>query len=215
MDATGARSIRRVARGLAASLAMAVAACTAPQYYDAADRAALHSEAPAADAAAEPATAAETTHAPEPRMPLPPDPPRADKVVVLKGERELRLVSDGDVFARYRIALGGNPVGHKRQEGDQRTPEGRYTLDWRTNDSDYYRAIHISYPAPRDRRRAAAEGVDPGSSIMIHGLPPKYEWMGEHHANADWTDGCIAVSNAEIDRIWKRVPNGTPIVIHP
>jgi len=216
MNATIGRSGRRGAGALAALLVFGLAACTAPRYYDADDRAALEADEstpePMADAGDTPAV---TTRAPAPRIPQPPDPPTADKVVVRKGERELRLVSDGDVFARYRIALGGNPVGHKRKEGDQRTPEGRYTLDWRNDDSDFHRSIHISYPAPRDRRRAAAEGVDPGDNIMIHGLPPKYDWMGENHANADWTDGCIAVSNAEIDRIWKRVPNGTPIVIHP
>ena len=215
MNATLQRGIRGGLRGLAASLALGLAACTAPQYYDEADRAVLR-DSPAEAAKSDKTGPADvTTQTPEPRVPLPPEPPRADKVVVLKGERELRLVSDGNVFARYRIALGGNPVGHKRREGDQRTPEGRYTLDWRTTDSDYHRSIHISYPARRDRRRAAAQGVDPGDAIMIHGLPPKYEWMGEHHANADWTEGCIAVSNAEIDRIWKRVPDGTPIVIHP
>jgi lipoprotein-anchoring transpeptidase ErfK/SrfK len=215
MGTAPARSIQRVIQGVAALLALALAACTAPQYYDAVDRAALQARETKTDASARKTSPAAPTQRPIPSVPPPPEPPMADKVVVFKAERELRLVNEGEVFARYRIALGGNPVGHKRREGDQRTPEGHYTLDWRTKDSDYYRSIHISYPAPRDRRLAAAKGVDPGDSIMIHGLPPKYAWMGEHHANADWTDGCIAVSNAEIDRIWRRVPNGTPIVIHP
>ena len=185
--------------------------CTASSYYTAADRAALREPQGESGDVADRRTAA-----PEPQPPpLPPSPPRADKVVVIKSERELRLIADGDIFARYRIALGGNPVGPKRRRGDERTPEGRYVLDWRNPESTYYRAIHISYPAPRDRRYAERHGLDPGDGIMIHGLPEKYRWMGEHHAGADWTNGCIAVTNAEMDRIWNRVPPNTPIVIHP
>lgn len=207
---------RRPMRGFAGVLALLTAACTAPSYYDASDRAALRESSVTSvtdtqetsgvsDDSAEAGTA----------TPRPPTPPTADKVVVVKSKRELRLMDDGDVFASYPVALGSNPVGDKRKAGDGRTPEGRYTLDWRNPESEFHRALHISYPSERDRRRAEQAGVDPGDNIMIHGLPPKYAWMGETHAKTDWTDGCIAVTNAEMDRIWKRVDDGTPIVIYP
>jgi len=212
---TGIPGAKRAAARAVTALALiaAMTACTAPRYYTEADRAALRAPiAPSAEPAepqpARPARAAK-------RVPRPPEPPTADKVVVVKSARELRLLADGNVFARYPIALGGEPVGPKRRRGDQRTPEGRYVLDWRNPESVYYRAIHISYPAPRDRRYARRHDLDPGDGIMIHGLPEKYRWMGEHHVQADWTNGCIAVTNAEMDRIWKRVPDGTPILIQP
>lgn len=198
--------------------ALLVSACTAPSHYSSAEQRALLGD---PKPAPRPATAEAETRTPEAieaasrRPPLPPSPPQADKVVVQKAERQLLLMNEGHVFARYPIALGSNPLGHKRKRGDGRTPEGRYVLDWRNDESSFYRSIHISYPAPRDRRRAATKGVDPGDAIMIHGLPDKYRWMGPHHTVADWTNGCIAVTNAQIDRIWKRVPDGTPILIHP
>lgn len=210
----GARRTWRHLAGLGAALALLAGAvgCTAESYYTEADRAALRDAVESRDAPAEPSAAPAPAPQPAPR---PPEPPTADKVVVAKSARELRLLADGNVFARYPVALGKNPVGPKRRRGDQRTPEGRYVLDWRNPDSVYYRSIHISYPAPRDRRYARRNGLDPGDGIMIHGLPEKYRWMGEHHVQADWTNGCIAVTNAEIERIWRRVPDGTPIVIHP
>jgi len=119
------------------------------------------------------------------------------------------------VLASYDIALGSAPEGHKQREGDGRTPEGRYLLDWRSNDSDYYRAIHISYPDAEDRRNARVAGVNPGGRIMIHGLPNGLGEIGRDHAKGDWTNGCIAVSNAELDEIWELTPLGTPIEILP
>jgi len=125
------------------------------------------------------------------------------------------LAGDAEVLGVYDIALGSAPEGHKQRQGDGRTPEGSYLLDWRTNNSDYYRAIHISYPNAEDRRRARAAGENPGGHIMIHGLPNGLAEIAKRHAKGDWTNGCIAVSNGELDEIWERTPIGTPIVILP
>lgn len=137
------------------------------------------------------------------------------KVVVRKNERRLYLMNGETVVRSYRISLGDNPEGHKLYEGDERTPEGTYTLDWRNAESDFHRSIHISYPSERDRELASAWGLDPGGSIMIHGLPNGEEDMAFAYRGLDWTDGCIAVTNEEIDEIWKLVSDGTPISIHP
>jgi len=137
------------------------------------------------------------------------------QVLVRKNERRLYLLSDRETVREYRISLGDNPVGHKLSEGDERTPEGEYTLDWRLADSDFYKAIHISYPSARDRKLADAWGLDPGGSIMIHGLPNNAGDMAFAYIGLDWTDGCIAVSNEAMDEIWSLVKNGTPIRIEP
>ncbi|MEI3850120.1 MULTISPECIES: L,D-transpeptidase family protein [Ensifer] len=139
----------------------------------------------------------------------------ADRVVVHKERRLLQLFHDGQVIREYSVALGGNPVGHKRQEGDQRTPEGLYLLDWRNPGSGYYKSIHVSYPAPEDTKSAVANGVDPGGMIMIHGQPNYFGWLAFLTQRFDWTNGCIAVTNAEMEEIWTMVPNNTPIEIKP
>lgn len=152
------------------------------------------------------------------RTPLAPPtaaPFKADRVVVDKSSRQLTLMRGHIELRSYRVALGSNPVGDKLREGDGRTPEGLYLLDWRNPESEYYRSIHVSYPSPVDEAEAARRGVDPGSNIMIHGLPPGYEWLGEGHNRYDWTEGCIAVSNAEMDEIWQAVDDGTLIEIRP
>ena len=138
---------------------------------------------------------------------------KADLVVVEKAERTLYLLHDGEVLRRYRIALGRNPVGPKTQVGDSRTPEGIYRLDWRNPQSHYYRSIHISYPNESDRRQAAERGVPPGGDIMIHGQPRGGGRTAE--IPWDWTDGCIAVANYEMDEIWALVDDGTRIEIRP
>ncbi len=154
------------------------------------------------------------------RMPVatsyePADIQSVSKVVVRKGERRLYLMDGEEVVRSYRISLGDNPEGHKLYEGDERTPEGSYTLDWRNAESDFYKSIHISYPSQRDRELASAWGLDPGGSIMIHGLPNDAGDLAFAYAGLDWTDGCIAVNNQEMDEIWQLVSNGTPISIHP
>ncbi|MGH9602545.1 MAG: L,D-transpeptidase family protein [Terriglobales bacterium] len=140
---------------------------------------------------------------------------RIEKVVVYKQERRMDLFHQGKVWKGYRIALGGNPVGHKLQRGDGRTPEGAYVLDWRNPHSQSHRSIHISYPNARDRASARRRGVSPGGDIFIHGLRKGMGSIGAARTARDWTDGCIAVTNEEIEEIWKAVPNGTPIQINP
>src|SRR5581483_1824173 len=124
---------------------------------------------------------------------------RADRVVVIKSERVLRLYSDGNVIKSYKVALGGDPVGAKTRQGDHKTPEGQYILDSRNAHSQFYRSIHISYPNARDRAAARQSGVSPGGDVFIHGLPNGYGWIGASHRMKDWTDGCIALTNAEMD----------------
>jgi murein L,D-transpeptidase YafK len=140
---------------------------------------------------------------------------RADHVVVLKKERTLELLSQGKVIKTYKVALGGNPVGPKTRQGDHKTPEGSYVLDSRNSHSQYYKAIHISYPSARDRALAMQSGFLPGGDVYVHGLPNGYGSVGAAHRLRDWTDGCIAVTDEEIDQIWKAVPDGTPIEIKP
>jgi len=138
-----------------------------------------------------------------------------NKVLVKKGQRRLYLMNGEEVVRSYRISLGDNPEGHKLYEGDQRTPEGEYTLDWRNPGSDFYKSIHISYPSKTDREMAENWGLSPGGSIMIHGLPNGAEDMAFAYAGLDWTNGCIAVNNQEMDEIWQLVNDGTPIRILP
>jgi murein L,D-transpeptidase YafK len=141
--------------------------------------------------------------------------PEVSEVLVSKKERRLYLLAGDQVIRSYRVGLGANPSGHKLYEGDQRTPEGEYTLDWRNPYSDFHKSIHISYPNENDRELASAWGLNPGGSIMIHGLPNDVGDMGFAYLGLDWTDGCIAVSNEEMDEIWSLVADGTPIRILP
>jgi len=138
-----------------------------------------------------------------------------DKVVVMKKERTLELLSQGKVIKTYKVALGGDPIGPKARQGDHKTPEGSYVLDSRNSHSQFYKSIHISYPSARDRARARQRGFSPGGDVYIHGLPNGYGTIGAAHRLRDWTDGCVAVTNEEIDQIWKAVPNGTPIELKP
>jgi len=140
---------------------------------------------------------------------------KADRVVVNKSSREMTLWSEGEVLRTYKVALGGNPVGHKREEGDQRTPEGSYTIDYRNPESRFHLSLHISYPNEADRKAAQERGVSPGGDIFIHGLGSVFGYLKALHTQHDWTDGCIAVTNQEIEEIWELVSNGTPIRINP
>jgi murein L,D-transpeptidase YafK len=150
----------------------------------------------------------------------PPEPPMVryvDKVVVHKGKRKLQLMHNGGVYREYKVALSDQPVGHKFREGDRRTPEGDYILDWRNPNSNFHKSIHISYPNDRDRAFAKAMGWSPGGMIMIHGRPNwlTSEKVAREYDSKDWTEGCIAVKNYEMDEIWRLVRDGTPIRILP
>lgn len=139
--------------------------------------------------------------------------PIVDKVEVCKSKRELYLIKEGKAIRTYRIALGENPVGHKEKEGDERTPEGKYILDWRNSKSAYHKSIHVSYPNAADKVNAKKLGVSAGGDIMIHGMKKSIAWIGSLHSKSDWTNGCIAVTNEEMDEIWAMVKNGTEIEI--
>jgi hypothetical protein len=139
----------------------------------------------------------------------------ADSIVVEKGERRLTLYYRGAAVKKYRVALGRNPVGDKRSIGDYRTPEGVYYIIGRNPFSKFYKSLEISYPDSAHEKRAAELGVSPGGNIMIHGLPPHQAKLGEKHVLADWTEGCIAVTNAEIDEMWRAVEMGAVIHIKP
>jgi murein L,D-transpeptidase YafK len=140
---------------------------------------------------------------------------QADSVLVVKSERKLYLLKAGRVLREFDVSLGLVPSGHKQREGDFRTPEGKYYLEARNPDSDYFLSIKVSYPNAADRDRARALGVDPGGQIMIHGLPntPRYE--AARYRGWDWTDGCIAVSNSDMVDIWLMTRESTPIEIRP
>jgi murein L,D-transpeptidase YafK len=136
-----------------------------------------------------------------------------DEIVIRKARRELLLMEAGKAVKRYRVALGRSPVGAKERQGDGRTPEGRYEISGRNPKSAFHLSLRISYPNEQDRERARQLGVDPGGDIMIHGLPNGQGPLGAAHRLRDWTEGCVAVTNEEIEEIWKLVANGTPVQI--
>jgi murein L,D-transpeptidase YafK len=150
---------------------------------------------------------------PPPAPALPPE-VRADLVEVYKSRHLMLLKDDGAVLRRYRVMLGLNPVGHKQREGDKRTPEGLYLLDYRNPQSHFYRSLHISYPNAADIVSGRARGeARLGGDIFIHGMGFAYD--APLYVGMDWTDGCIAVTNREMAEIWTLVPDGTPIRIYP
>jgi murein L,D-transpeptidase YafK len=142
-------------------------------------------------------------------------PKKADRIVIVKSAQTLTLMSGGQVLKSYRVALGGDPVGPKVKVGDKKTPEGEYIIDSKNPHSRFHFALHISYPNTADRGRARKLGVSPGGGVEIHGLDSKYAWVGSLHRQVNWTAGCIAVTNPEIDEIWPLVPVGTPVEIRP
>ena len=146
---------------------------------------------------------------------LSPQHPQADRILVLKSERKLHLYGDGKILRSFDIALGLSPEGPKRESGDLRTPEGRYHLEWKNSESEYFMALKVSYPNERDIALAAAAGVDPGGQIMIHGDPNNGRYAAMRGQGMDWTDGCIAVSNADMVDIWLMTAEGMPIDIQP
>jgi tetratricopeptide (TPR) repeat protein len=138
-----------------------------------------------------------------------------DRIVIEKKERRLMLISKGEVLKTYKIALGGNPDGPKERQGDNKTPEGTYVIDSKNKNSHYHQALHVSYPNERDKKRAKELGVSPGGDIMIHGLTAGFSWVGDSHSDIDWTKGCIAVTDEEIEEIYKLVPLTTVVEIRP
>ena len=139
----------------------------------------------------------------------------ADKILIEKKERRLTLISKGKALKTYKIALGGNPNGPKERQGDNKTPEGTYVIDSRNRDSRYHLSLHVSYPNEKDKKRAKELDVSPGGDIMIHGIKNGFSWVGSSHAEIDWTKGCIAVTDEEIEEIDRLVPNGTIVEIRP
>jgi len=150
-------------------------------------------------------------HWPSPRIPAG---TVVDTIVVYKSQRKLVLFRDSVILKEYAVALGGHPLGPKTEEGDKKTPEGSYVVDYRKLDSSFHLALHISYPNEQDKRQAAAGGVSPGGLIMVHGVRNGFGVLGRLHRLVDWTDGCIAVTNSEIEEIVDTVTNGTTIIIH-
>ncbi|MEY2545603.1 MAG: hypothetical protein QOG48_720 [Verrucomicrobiota bacterium] len=146
--------------------------------------------------------------------PLPPG-VSVDHIVVKKAAHTLSIFHDGKKIKTYRVALGRAPIGAKEQEGDMKTPEGSYTIDHHKSDSAFHRALHISYPSEQDIARASARGVSPGSDIMIHGMPNGAGAIGAAHRLKDWTAGCIALTNEEIEELYRVIPDGTVIEIDP
>lgn len=144
-----------------------------------------------------------------------PPPPRADFVLVDKGTNSLYLFQNNEILKAYNVSLGQNPIGHKVQEGDHRTPEGRYNLTYKNEQSKFYRSIRIDYPNQRDIAIAEQRGVNPGGDIVIHGMPNE---VGDYRGPIkphNWTQGCIAVRNYEMDEIMRLIEPNTPIQIRP
>jgi len=140
---------------------------------------------------------------------------KADIVTVYKSERILFLMREGEVLAKFNVTFGAEPIGHKQQQGDEKTPEGPYILDYKNAKSAFYRSIHVSYPNAKDRTTAQKLGVDPGGDIMIHGQTNDWGWAAPISRFFNWTDGCIALSNEDMQQVWESVDSGTPIEIHP
>ena len=140
---------------------------------------------------------------------------QADRIIIEKAVRKMILYQGQNAIRTYSIALGGQPIGRKQCQGDKRTPEGQYIIDGRNKNSHYHLSLHISYPNKADRDRAIINGCNPGGDIMIHGITNGLGWIGKLHTALDWTLGCIAVTDKEIEEIWELVPNGTPVLIKP
>ena len=140
---------------------------------------------------------------------------KADAVLVIKSEKRLYLMNGGKSFASFPVTFGREPKGHKQERGDERTPEGNYVLDSKNTNSQFYKSIHVSYPSAQDRASAQRRGVDPGGDIMVHGQPNGWEWATPVVQLFSWTDGCIALSNPNLDQVWAAVDPGTPIEIRP
>ena len=140
---------------------------------------------------------------------------KADRIEIHKAERKMSLLRGGKVLKTYTVALSTVPTGAKQREGDHKVPEGLYVVDAKNAHSKFHLALHINYPNDVDLKRARKLGVKPGGDIEIHGLGAKFDWVGRLHRQIDWTDGCVAVTNAAIEEIWSLVSVGTPVEIRP
>ena len=135
--------------------------------------------------------------------------------MVYKSQRKLYLMKDNKIIATFRATFGADPIGHKQMKGDEKTPEGPYILDHKNSNSAFYKSIHISYPNTKDRRTAMQLGVNPGGDIMIHGQTNGWSWASPITGFFNWTDGCIALSDTDMQQVWESVDTGTPIEIFP
>ncbi len=144
-----------------------------------------------------------------------PEQHQADHILIVKSKRSMTLMRGAQILKTYSVALGTVPRGAKEKQGDHKTPEGNYVIDAKNAYSRFHLALHISYPTATDRARAKKLGVNPGGDIMIHGLESRFAFLGALHRQTDWTDGCIAVTNPEIEEIWRLVPVGTTVEIKP
>jgi murein L,D-transpeptidase YafK len=138
-----------------------------------------------------------------------------DSIVISKSAHTLSLMSGKTALKTYRVALGRGSAEAKQVAGDNRTPEGKYIIDEKKTSTNFHKALHISYPNAEDRAKAMKLGRSPGGDIEIHGLPTTFAWVGSTQHVLDWTAGCIALSNDEIDEVWKMVSIGTPVEINP
>jgi murein L,D-transpeptidase YafK len=139
----------------------------------------------------------------------------ADHILIEKSAHTMKLLHHGEILKTYKVSLSRVPVGAKQRSGDHKVPEGQYIVDSKNHQSKFHLALHVSYPNATDRERAKKMGVDPGGNIEIHGLDTTYAWVGSLHRTIDWTNGCIAVTNPEIEEIFPMVPVGTPVEIRP
>jgi len=146
---------------------------------------------------------------------LPQKTEKADSILILKKDHTMELLAGGKVIRTYKVALGSGGLAPKQREVDGRTPEGHYIIDAKSEHSSYHKALHVSYPNASDRKHAASLGVPPGGAIMIHGLPNGKGWIGARHRLYDWTLGCIAITDEEMDEVWKLVAVGAPVEIRP
>ncbi len=138
-----------------------------------------------------------------------------DSICIDKSSRSLMAYQDNILLKTYTVSLGGNPIGHKVQKDDKRTPEGQYRIKNKTTQTNFHKTLILSYPNEKDKREAKKKGVDPGSGIEIHGLAKRWVRFGKLHRLSDWTQGCIALTNEEVDELYEHIQTGCPVLIIP
>jgi murein L,D-transpeptidase YafK len=140
---------------------------------------------------------------------------RADRIVVEKQAHTLTLYRGASPLKTYSVALGRGGLGPKTEAGDNKVPEGTYRITGRNSQSEFHRSLRVGYPTPEQKRVDARAGVAPGGDIMVHGIRNGLGWLGPLHRAVDWTRGCVALTDGEMDEVWRAVPDGTPIEIKP